>query len=78
MCVTDSGKEELGQKQAETSQDLLAILPWKLWILESFMQNGSKAALFLLESGMCVRDGKKSNIIFVSMGEIKNEVAIPK
>lgn len=78
MCATDSGREELGQEQAETSQDPLAILPWKFWILESFMQNGREAALFFFESGMCVRDGNKSNLIFVSMGRIKNEVAIPK
>lgn len=79
MCATDSGREELGQEQAETSQDALAILPWKFWILESVMQNGREAALLLLESGMCVWDGNKSNLlIFVSMREIKNEVAIPK
>lgn len=43
------------------------------------MQNGREAALLLLESGMCVRDGNKSNLlIFVSIREIKNEVAISK
>lgn len=43
------------------------------------MQNGRETALFLLESGMCVRDGNKSNLlVFVSMGEIKYEVVIPK
>lgn len=43
------------------------------------MQNGRETALFLLESGMCVRDGNKNKLlIFVSMGEIKDEMAIPK
>lgn len=34
VCASDSGREDLGQEQAETSQDPLAILPWKLDIGE--------------------------------------------
>jgi len=69
------------QKQAETPWDPLAIPPWKLWVSESFVQNGRKAALFFLEmgDGVCVRDGHKSNLlIFVCTEEIGNEMAFPK
>lgn len=69
-----SGREELVQKRAETPEDQLAILPWKLEISESFMQSGREAALLLERGcGVCVRDGHKSNLlIFVRMAEIGN------
>lgn len=77
----DTDREELPQKQAETPRDPLAILPRKLQISESYMQDGREAALFLLErgGGVCVRDGHQSNLlVFLCMAELGNEVAIPK
>lgn len=68
-----AGKELL-QKHAETPQDQLAILPWKLQMSESFTQNGRESALFLLEGegGVCVR----TLLIFVHTAEMGNEVAV--